>query len=76
MNTARAICLLIGLLLIADNVWSRTVYVINNNRGYNHLEGELNDNKPVKNFRCSLIDETINLQMDQKNKDILRLDGF
>ena len=76
MNTARAICLLIGLLLIADNVWSRTVYVINKNRGYNHLEGELNDNKRVKNFRCSLIDETINLQMDQKNKDILRLDGF
>ena len=76
MNTARALCLLIGLLLIADNVWSRTVYVINNNRGYNHIEGELNDNKRVKSFRSSLIDETINLQMDQKTKDILRLDGF
>ena len=75
MNTARALCLLIGLLL-ADNVWSRTVYVINNNRGYNHLEGELNDNEPVKSFRPSLLDKTINLQMDQKTKDILRLDGF
>ena len=74
MNTARVL-LVISLLLVADNVRSRTVYVINN-KGYNYLDGELNYNKRANEERSSLIDKTIYLQMDQKTKDILRLDGF
>ena len=55
MNTAR-VFLVISLLLVADNVRSRTVYVINN-RGYNYLDGELNYNKRANEERSSLIDD-------------------
>jgi len=45
MNTVRVILLICGLLLIADNVFSRTLYVINKNGGFNNVgDGTYNQN--------------------------------
>ncbi len=64
MNTARAILLICGLLFIADNVMSRTLYVINKNRGFNYLEGDENNEMRLK---------TSNLPSLEKIKYLTRL---